>query len=167
MTKRLPWLAAVGFAASLGAQGAPPAGTGTFPVADRDTTCAACTDFYTFVNGGWLARTPIPAAYTSWGSFAVLDEENQGVLQEMMERLAANPTAVADPTQQKIGTFFAACMDSAGRESAGMEPIEPLLRRVDAVSTPAQFRALLGALRHDGFAPVFRFYVQPDAKNSD
>jgi putative endopeptidase len=167
MTKLLLVVVATVWAACLGAQGAPPAGTGTFLAADRDTTCAACTDFYTFVNGGWLARTPIPAAYSSWGSFAVLDEQNQGVLQEMMERLAANPSAVTDPTQQKIGTFFAACMDSAGRESAGMEPIEPLLRRVDAVSTVAEFRALLGTLRHDGFPLVFRFDAEPDAKNSE
>src|SRR5688572_32233826 len=45
-----------------------------------DTTCAPCKDFFQFANGGWIARTEIPAAYASWGSFSELDDRNKTVL---------------------------------------------------------------------------------------
>ena len=166
MMRRILCVFAIGWSGMLGAQAAP-AGTGSFPVADRDTTCAACADFYTFVNGGWQKRTPIPAAYPSWGSFAVLDEENQATLQHTLERLGANPAALSDPTQRKLGSFFAACMDSAGREAQGAAPIRPLLARLDAVTTAGQFRALIGELRREGLELAVFFDEEPDAKHSD
>ena len=37
--------------------------------ANLDTTCAACTDFDTFANGGWIGRAKIPGDLPAWGAF--------------------------------------------------------------------------------------------------
>jgi putative endopeptidase len=37
--------------------------------ANLDTTCAACTDFFTFANGGWIKRANIPGDLPAWGAF--------------------------------------------------------------------------------------------------
>jgi putative endopeptidase len=38
-------------------------------LADLDTTVKACTDFYQFAGGGWLASNPVPPAFSTWGPF--------------------------------------------------------------------------------------------------
>ena len=53
--------------------------------ANLDTTCEACTDFYTFANGGWLKRASIPAAYPEWGAFEELQDKNEAVVRSIEE----------------------------------------------------------------------------------
>ena len=48
-----------------------------FDPSARDTTCSPCKDFFQYANGGWVARTEIPAAYASWGTFTELDDRNK------------------------------------------------------------------------------------------
>src|SRR2546430_15670946 len=67
--------------ASLLSQGSHP---GLDP-ANRDTTCAACQDFYRYANGGWLARTTLPPEYASYGSFTELVERNNETLHRSEE----------------------------------------------------------------------------------
>src|SRR6188768_4270015 len=88
-------------------------------VADLDTTVKACTDFYQFANGGWLAANPVPAAFASWGSFSELTERNNLVLKEVLESAARAAPTTTNPNTKKLGMFYASCMDSAGAETAG------------------------------------------------
>ena len=43
-------------------------------------------DFYAYVNGGWMARTAIPADRPSWGGFAILrnlsDERTRTIIED-------------------------------------------------------------------------------------
>lgn len=135
--------------------------------ANLDTTCAACTNFFQFANGGWLKRTTIPAAYATWGSFNELADRNQLVLRRIIEAAAARPNAPAGSNDQKIGAYYRACMDSAAAERGGTAPIRPLLDRIAALRTTAEVRAALGPLeREAGLAP-FGAGVSTDDKNSD
>ena len=56
-----------------------------FDLASLDKNTQACTDFYQYANGGWLAANPIPAAYSSWGVAEVLQEKNRDVLHEILD----------------------------------------------------------------------------------
>jgi len=52
-----------------------------YDVNNMDTKASACTDFYQYANGGWLAANPIPPAYPAWGLANILNEKNRDVLQ--------------------------------------------------------------------------------------
>src|ERR1700694_5269664 len=59
-----------------------------FERTNLDTSTAACTDFYQYANGGWLAANSIPAAYPSWGVANILNEKTRDVLHEILEAAA-------------------------------------------------------------------------------
>src|ERR1700720_2175553 len=76
-----------------------------------DKTCKPCEDFYNYANGEWLKKNPVPAAYPSWGRFNELAERNREQLHGILEVSAANAKAPSGSNEQKIGDFYASCMD--------------------------------------------------------
>ena len=83
-----------------------------------DTGCKACDDFYQYANGGWIAKNQIPAAFSTWGITSPLREKNIAVLHEILEAAAKNTAAPKGSNEQKIGAFYASCMDEAKIEAA-------------------------------------------------
>ena len=138
--------------------------------ANLDTTCAACTDFYTFANGGWLTHTTIPAKYGEWGAFDQLQDKNEGIVREIEEAAAREVKtgkAIARSNQFKIGAFFGACMDTSAIEVLGTRPIEASMARIAAIAVPADLPPALTALeKSDGLAP-FGAGAAQDLKNAD
>src|SRR5213078_3076707 len=98
-----------------------------FDTAGMDTKTAACADFYQYANGGWLAANPIPAAYSAWGVANILNEKTRDTLHEILEEAAKNTAARKGSNEQKVGDYFASCMDEAKIEAEGLKPIEPML----------------------------------------
>ena len=43
-------------------------------LSDLDKTVSPATDFYQFATGGWQKAHPLPAAYSRYGSFDMLQE---------------------------------------------------------------------------------------------
>ena len=98
---------------------------------DRDPSADPGVDFYRFANGGWLDANPIPAGYGSWGSFEEVSRRNEIALRELLERAAAEPV---DDLDRLLGDAFAAGLDVAAIEAAGLEPIAPLLREIEGAA---------------------------------
>src|SRR5260221_14366533 len=82
-----------------------------FDTANLDKTCKPCDDFYRFAMGGWMNSNPIPPEYPSWGTFAQLADKNQQNLKQILEAAAAAQAAPGS-NEQKIGDFYASCMDT-------------------------------------------------------
>ena len=125
--------------------------------ANLDRSALACTDFYQFANGGWAKTHPVPPAYSIWGSFAELSENNQANVLTILRNSAAsgNPQASAD--LRKLATYYTSCMDSAGAEKASAQPIAPELGRVAAIRNRAQLESEIARLHSMGLPSVFGF----------
>ncbi len=137
-----------------------------FDTSRMDTTASACTDFYQYANGNWLKTTQIPAAYSSWGSFNVLAEYNRKALHEILEESAKDQKASKGSNNQKIGDFYASCMDEAKREAEGMKPLVPELARIDQIKDDKGLQAIVAHLHRMGVPTLFGFGSLPDLKNS-
>ena len=94
-----------------------------FDTANLDKTCKPCDDFYQFAMGGWMKSNPIPPEFATWGTFTQLADKNQENLRQILEA-AESAKAAPGSNEQKIGDFYASCMDTAAIDSAGTKPIE-------------------------------------------
>src|SRR3954471_8652310 len=92
----------------------------TLLATDRDPSADPGVDFYRFANGGWLDANPIPPGFGAWGAFEEASARNAVKPRDLLERAAAERGDL-------LGDFFAAGMDTAAIEAAGLEPIAPLL----------------------------------------
>jgi putative endopeptidase len=128
-----------------------------------DTTANACTDFFQYANGAWLAHDTIPAAYSSSGVTRDMSDRNQlvvrAVLQDAADHRATFPPA---STPRKLGTFYASCMDSTAAERAGVDPVRPWLRGIDSITTRAALVPRIAALQQQGVNAAFRYSPLPD-----
>src|SRR5204862_1612075 len=126
-----------------------------FNVAGMDTKTAACTDFYQYANGGWLAANPIPAAYPAWGVGNVLDERNREVLHQILEDAARNKNAAKGSNEQKIGDYYATCLDEARIEADGLKPIQGELDLIARVNDQAALQKEIAHLHSIGINAGF------------
>ena len=153
--------------ASLGA--ARPAGDlaeAGFDPANIDKACKPCEDFNQYANGGWLGKNPIPAAYPSWGSFNILNESNRDNLKVILEAAAKNSSAPKGSVDQKIGDYYAACMDETAIEATGLKPLAPELEKINRISNPASLRRAILGLQGYGADVLFRLNSAQDFRNS-
>src|SRR5437773_3489315 len=158
---------AVGLA-SVGLQGSPKAAdqpSWGFDTANLDKTCKPCDDFYQFAMGGWMKANPIPPEYSVWGSFSQLADKNQKNLLEILEA-AASTKASPGTNEQKIGDFYASCMDTTSIDAAGSKPIEPELTLISAIQPLADLQSETERLHSKGVGVLFRFNSTQDAKDS-
>ena len=134
--------------------------------ANLDRSVSACTDFNQFANGGWIAGHPVPPAFSVWGSFTELGENNQSNLLTILRDAAAKGNSQASEDMRKLGVYYSSCMDSAGAERAGAQPIIPALTRIAGVRNRRQLEAEVARLHSQGVPVLFGFGAQQDAKNS-
>jgi endothelin-converting enzyme/putative endopeptidase len=118
--------------------------TPSLDVSAMDKTADPCVDFYQYACGGWVAKNPIPPDQASWSVYGKLTEENGQFLWGILEE-AARPEAGRTAIQQKIGDYFAACMDEPRIESLGAKPLRPLLGEIAGLRTKAELARFLAA----------------------
>ena len=137
-----------------------------YDLASLDKNTPACTDFYQYANGGWLAANPIPAAYPSWGVANVLNEKTRDLLREILEASAANTKAAKGSSEQKVGDYYAACMDEAKIEADGLKPLEPEFARIEKVKDQKSLQEEIAHLHTLSINAVFNSGSTQDFKNS-
>jgi putative endopeptidase len=144
----------------------PPARVPGFDPAALDRSVPACTDFYRFACGNWLAHNPVPPDRARWSRFDELAERNQMALRDILQKVAADDSRRAD-IDQKIGDQYAACMDESAIEAKGTAPLKGELDRLAALGSKAELAAELARLHLGGVNAAFRFGSQPDFKDAN
>src|SRR2546423_945893 len=137
-----------------------------FDKSRMDETASACNDFYQYANGNWLKTTEIPAAFSTWGSFNVLAENNRKTLHDNLEESAKDTKTKSGTTEQKIGDFYATCLDEQKREAEAAKPLAPYLARIDKIKDLKGLESELAYTHHEGIPALFGFGSGPDFKNS-
>src|ERR1700736_2237349 len=108
-----------------------------FDPAMVDTSLDPCQNFYQYACRKWNAANPIPADQAAWGTGSGLQYWNENILREAMEKAAAQTSNRTD-YEQKIGDYWAACMDESGIETAGTRDLKLGLDRVDQMQNKSQ-----------------------------
>src|SRR5258706_9779 len=110
-----------------------------------DKSAVPCVDFYQFSCGGWIRNNPIPPDESRWSVYGKLAWENQRFLWGILDGLA-KMTSGRSLTQQKIGDYFAACMDESAVEKSGGRPLKPYLDQIFRLKSNRDLPALLAGL---------------------
>ncbi|MGH9327500.1 MAG: M13 family metallopeptidase [Terriglobia bacterium] len=131
-----------------------------------DAKVKPCDDFYDFADGGWMARNPIPPAYPAWGTFNELAERNRDILRKILEKDAADKTAPKGSNTQKLGDFYASCMNTKVIEAEGAKPLDPEFKRIDQIHDVPSLEAEIARLQGIGVDALFQFSSEQDFKNS-
>lgn len=118
-----------------------------------DPAVSPCDNFFLHACGVWMKQNPIPDDQSRWGNFQALAERNMLLLRTILEEAVANP----QPDTAKIAAFYSACMDEAAAEAKGLGPIQPLLSRIDGLTSLKQLGALTGDLHAMGVPVFFSF----------
>ena len=122
-------------------------------------------DFFRYVNGGWIARTEIPADASSWGAFNELRENSRSALHTILEE-ASHTSAPAGSEARKVGDLYASYMDSARVESLGITPLQGDLKAISALTSTAQLPATFAHFARVRVQGPFSVGVGADQKSS-
>jgi endothelin-converting enzyme/putative endopeptidase len=114
-----------------------------------------------------MKSTPIPADRASWSrSFSEIYQRNETTLRQILEDDAAGKPDPADPYAQKVGDFYATCMDEEKAETASLAELKAELARIDAIKGAKGFAHEVALLQLGGVNALFSFSSDQDAKDA-
>ena len=133
--------------------------------ADFDKSVRPADDFYQFACGGWMKNNPLPAAYSRYGSFDKLGEDNvkriNGILNELKTNVYAEGT-----TERKLSDLYKLATDEKRRSADGIAPVMPMLNRIQAAKNIDQLVALQKEMSTYTSNEFYGIYIGADEKNS-
>jgi putative endopeptidase len=115
-------------------------------VNSMDKIVDPCVDFFEYSCGGWIKKNPIPPDQTSWHIYSKLEDDNKLVLRDILES-AAKAGPERDATKQKIGDYYAACMDESAIEKAGIAPLRLELERIGNLKSKDELASLVVSMQ--------------------
>ncbi|MGA8069079.1 MAG: M13 family metallopeptidase, partial [Terriglobales bacterium] len=130
-----------------------------------DKNIDPCNDFYAYACGKWMAQNPVPSDRSSWGRFNELAQRGEFVVRDILEK-ASGVRPERSASEQKIGDYYATCMDEAAIEKAGTKPLEADLQSIASIRSKDDLAKELVRLHREGTDAVFGFDSGADFKNA-
>ncbi len=98
-------------------------------------------DFYQFATGGWQKNNPLPAAYSRFGSFDQLQENNNKRINTILSELQKGKFKTGT-IEQKLSDFYKLALDVERRNKEGIAPVKGVLDEIEAAKTISDLRKL-------------------------
>ena len=130
-----------------------------------DTHVSPAQSFYEFANGGWQKHHPIPAAYSTWGTFNNLQIRNEKIIHQLIEN-AANAHAPVGSAEQKVGDFYASGMDTRLIDRVALGPLSPELDGIAGIHSLTDLQREVAHLQMIGVDAMFGIGDMQDFKDS-
>jgi putative endopeptidase len=157
------FLAMVTVGSSAWAQDDPAKSQPVLDVTSMDTSVDPCVDLFTYSCGNWIKKNPIPPDQTSWAVYSKLEDDNKAILREILES-SASPAGRRDDITQKIGDYYAACMDEKAINAAAVKPLQPVLDQIQQMHSRSEIADIAATMVSSG--ALFRFRSDQDYKDS-
>ena len=128
-------------------------------------TVSPGTDFYQYACGGWMKNNPLPAAYSRFGSFDQLQEDNNKRINDILTELQ-NGTFKEGTVERKLSDFYRLAMDSVRRNKEGVAPLMPFINEMEAAKNVESLRAIIMKYADFGVGVPFGAGFGADEKNA-
>jgi putative endopeptidase len=130
-----------------------------------DRSADPCTNFFQYACGNFSKLHPIPADMARYGSETMVYDDTQDVLHGLLEKFAAGNSS-RTPDEQKIGDFYASCMDTDAIRAAGLKPLQPDLDRIAELKDKKELTPLLAQFQLMNVTAFFNYLEQQDYKDA-
>ena len=130
-----------------------------------DKSVKPADDFYQFATGGWQKNHPLPAAYSRYGSFDLLQEDNNKRINSILSDLQKK-SYKKGTIEQKLSDFYKQALDVETRNKAGIAPVKPVLDEMEAAQSKADLEKLQLKYAAQGYGVSFGSYFGADEKNA-
>ena len=134
-------------------------------LANLDQSVKPADDFYSFACGGWMKNNPLPAAYSRYGSFDKLGEDNDKRINSILNELKSN-TYESGTIEQKLSDLYKLAMDSTRRDKEGVAPLMPLIKKMEDAKTVKALFDIQLELAAMGNTEFYGMYIGADEKNA-
>lgn len=137
--------------------------TPALDVTAMDRTIDPCVDFFKYACGGWIKNNPIPPDQSSWDLYSKMEDENKDKLRSILENASAADSE-RNAVNQKIGDYYASCMDEKAIEDKGIDPLKPALDRIGKISSKSELADVASVMSTDNV--MFRFDSVQDFRDA-
>lgn len=133
---------------------------------NMDTSVDPKNDFYNYVNGSWMKDTEIPDDQTSWGGFMVLRKKTDKDMLNILDKADKSNKYAEGTDQAKALSIFKSKMDMEARDKLGIDPIKPILSKIEAIKTVADFQEVMSKNATEASQPFFGIAAFSNPTNS-
>lgn len=138
-----------------------------FDVRELDETVRSQDDFFSYVNKKWMAKNPVPANESRWGSFLILRHDSEKKLMAIIKDLETKKNLTTGSPEQMIRDFFQSGMNIKKRNELGLSPLQGLRNKIARIDSVASLQKVVAELHRLGVGVVWGTGLDQDAKNSD